>query len=196
MNSDCKSIKSYDVIIIGSGIGGLTAATLLACAGKSVLVLERHDRAGGYAHGFNRKRYCFDSGVHITSGCGEHGYQGGQIIYKTLTAAGVIDQLEFIRIDPFSRAYYPGLAINLPQTIDTFVSQMSECFPEEQHGLDDLLKLCLLICEEIAQADEIMASGDVGLIRDTLSRMIEYRKATLSEVLDKYIESEKLKCHT
>ena len=67
-------MNDYDVIVIGSGIGGLTSAALLAKSGKSVLVLEAHDRPGGYAHGFKRKKYQFDSGVHLISGCGEQGY--------------------------------------------------------------------------------------------------------------------------
>ncbi|HHH13060.1 MAG TPA: FAD-dependent oxidoreductase, partial [Thiolapillus brandeum] len=44
----------YDVVVIGAGIGGLTAAALLARCGRSVLVIERHDRPGGYLHGFRR----------------------------------------------------------------------------------------------------------------------------------------------
>ncbi|MCK5479303.1 MAG: NAD(P)-binding protein, partial [Methylococcales bacterium] len=52
-----ETVNHYDVIVIGSGIGGLTAAGLLAKSGKSVLVLETHDRPGGYAHGFKRKKY-------------------------------------------------------------------------------------------------------------------------------------------
>ncbi|MEN8260411.1 MAG: FAD-dependent oxidoreductase, partial [Pseudomonadota bacterium] len=56
--------EAYDVIVVGGGIGGFTAGALLAKAGKSVLLIERHDRPGGYAHGFSRKGYRFDSGVH------------------------------------------------------------------------------------------------------------------------------------
>ena len=45
---------AYDVVVVGSGIGGLTTGALLARLGKSVLVVERHDRVGGYCHSFRR----------------------------------------------------------------------------------------------------------------------------------------------
>ena len=55
----------YDAIVIGSGIGGLSAAALLArYGGKKVLVLERHYTPGGYTHAFRRPGYEWDVGVH------------------------------------------------------------------------------------------------------------------------------------
>src|ERR1700676_1604739 len=57
--------ERWDAIVIGSGIGGLTAAALLSKhAGKKVLVLERHYTAGGYTHSFHRPGYVWDVGVH------------------------------------------------------------------------------------------------------------------------------------
>jgi len=47
--------NNYDHVIIGSGIGGLTAATWLAKAGKKVLVLERYSVPGGFTHVFKRR---------------------------------------------------------------------------------------------------------------------------------------------
>lgn len=51
-----------DAIVIGSGVGGLTAAALLSKAGKRVLVLEQHDQAGGCTHTFENKGFEFDVG--------------------------------------------------------------------------------------------------------------------------------------
>ncbi|MES2856298.1 MAG: NAD(P)/FAD-dependent oxidoreductase [Bdellovibrionota bacterium] len=56
--------KPWDVIIIGSGLGGMTSGTLLARAGKRVLMLERHYMPGGFTHTFKRKGFEWDVGVH------------------------------------------------------------------------------------------------------------------------------------
>ncbi|MCC6563508.1 NAD(P)/FAD-dependent oxidoreductase, partial [Candidatus Uhrbacteria bacterium] len=54
----------YDAIVIGSGIGGLSVASLLSRQGKKVLLLERHYEIGGYTHAFKRKGYQWDVGLH------------------------------------------------------------------------------------------------------------------------------------
>jgi all-trans-retinol 13,14-reductase len=61
--------KKYDTIVIGSGIGGLTVAALLAKEGEKVLVLERHYTAGGFTHVFTRKGYEWDVGIHHIGEC-------------------------------------------------------------------------------------------------------------------------------
>eukprot|EP01063_Lacrimia_lanifica_P013218 TRINITY_DN19846_c0_g1_i1.p2 TRINITY_DN19846_c0_g1~~TRINITY_DN19846_c0_g1_i1.p2 ORF type:complete len:619 (+),score=241.61 TRINITY_DN19846_c0_g1_i1:83-1939(+) len=53
-----------DVVVVGSGIGGLTVGVLAARSGKRVAVLEQHDQAGGCCHTFYNAEYEFDSGVH------------------------------------------------------------------------------------------------------------------------------------
>jgi all-trans-retinol 13,14-reductase len=79
-----SSIGNLDVIIIGSGMGGLSTAALLAKQGKKVLVLEQHDIAGGNLHTFTEKGYEFDTGLH---------YIGGEI---GNTSSSLRKQLDYI----------------------------------------------------------------------------------------------------
>ena len=56
--------EKFDVIIIGSGISGLTVGALLSLNGKRVLILEKHFKIGGFTHTFRRDNYEWDVGIH------------------------------------------------------------------------------------------------------------------------------------
>merc|ERR1719424_1367167 len=60
--------SEYDVVVVGSGIGGLSAAAAAASTGLSVAVLEAHDTPGGAAHEWNIKGYHFESGPSLYAG--------------------------------------------------------------------------------------------------------------------------------
>ena len=85
----------YDVIVIGSGAGGLTAAVALAQAGKKVIVLEQHDRHGGWTQSFTLEGYRFSPGVHYIGSLEEGG--GLRRIYDGL---GVSQDLTFCELNP------------------------------------------------------------------------------------------------
>ena len=65
--------EKFDAVIIGSGIGGLTCAALLARSGMRVCVCEQHSRIGGYAHPFTRGNFVFEPAVHAVS-IGKQGF--------------------------------------------------------------------------------------------------------------------------
>ena len=58
----------WDAVVIGSGIGGLSCAAILANAGKKVLVCEAHDRAGGVAHDYEVQGFTFENGPSLYAG--------------------------------------------------------------------------------------------------------------------------------
>ena len=84
----------YDVIIIGSGMGGLVAANIMAREGRSVCVLEKNNQFGGNLQTFVRDRTIFDTGVHYIGGLSP-----GQNLYRYFDYLGILDGLHLKRMN-------------------------------------------------------------------------------------------------
>ena len=122
---------SYDVIVIGSGIGGLTTAGLLArVAGKRVLVLERHTEPGGLTHTFRRDGASWDVGVHYIGQLGP-GSQGRA--YFDYLSGG---ELEWNRMpDSYDRFVYPGVDLRVSSDPLRYERDLIAAFPQEARAI-------------------------------------------------------------
>ena len=101
--------RAWDAIIIGSGIGGLTAAALLAKKRLRTLLLEKEKQLGGYVVSFRRGEYLFDATGAFVGGCSE----GGEF-YQILKEIEADEDISFIPIHHI-RNIYPGFEIHLTQ---------------------------------------------------------------------------------
>ncbi len=120
---------SYDVVIIGTGMGGLTAGALLAKRGLKVLLLEKGSQPGGYVVSFRKDGFTFDATGVFVGGC-EPGGEFDALLRE------VDVHLEFKRIDSI-RNIYPGFEIALPTGgFNHYTERLKAMFPEEKRGID------------------------------------------------------------
>ena len=96
-------MQKYDVVIVGSGIGGLCCGSILALSGKKVLICEAHSKPGGVAHSFNKNGYTFESGPSLWSGISK---------WPTTNPLGQILKLLDVEVELFK---YKGWKVIVPE---------------------------------------------------------------------------------
>lgn len=136
--------ERYDGIVIGSGMGGLTAASLLSREGWKVLLLEKERQAGGYVVSFKRGERTFDATGAFIGGC----QQGGEF-YQILQEVGAEKEIEFIPVRSIQNIY-PGFRVRLQEAgFGSYLDALQSLFPEEEKGLKSYLSLVKRIGEEV-----------------------------------------------
>lgn len=152
--------ERWDVVVVGAGPGGLTAAACLAAAGRRVLVVEAHDVAGGNTQVFrrhhvthdrsgsgdgDRDEYEFDVGVHYIGDCGP-----GGLFPSIFASLGVGDRMRFLPLDPdgFDTLVFPDLTFVVPAGWDRYHERLLEAFPNERAGIDRVVTTLRSVAEE------------------------------------------------
>ena len=127
----------WDYIVIGSGMGGMTTAAILAKLGKRVLVLEQHYVPGGFTHMFKRPGFKWDVGVHAV----------GEVTKHSLTGR-ILDALSDGALrwaslgEVYDEFHFPdGFRIDFPDSPAKFRDNLREAFPDEHEAIDGYLHL-------------------------------------------------------
>ena len=193
-----KGEDEYDVIIVGSGIGGLTCGALLSKRGYKVLVLEQHYQVGGYCSSFNRKGFVFNTGVEDVSGLWEKG-----------TLTHLLRELGLKKDDLFvkntTKYIFKGKEIDI-YNLEEFIKLLSEMLPDEKENIYAFFKEAKKAYDECYKDTEIYGTPlPAELIvkvygeRQLLNYPMEHRhyydwmNKTYKEKLDEYFKDEDLK---
>lgn len=120
----------YDVIIIGAGLGGLTAGAKLAKEGKKVLVIEQHSQPGGCATTFKRGDFTFEVGLHEMDGPSARDMKT-----RVFNDLDVFNNVEFIKVPEFYRFINGRYSVTIPHEPDIAIERLGALFPSEKDGI-------------------------------------------------------------
>lgn len=178
-----------DVLVIGSGPGGLSAAILAAKAGKKVLVLEKHYMAGGYTHAFKRKGFKFDVGVHYVGDLGPGATLRRFLDYMDL------DTLEWVSVKPegYDRIIGPDLDFGIPAGLENYKSKMKAEFPGHEKAIQQYFDIITGCEREVRHLMTIKSPQDVINLPKKAPTMLKWGWRTLGDFLKENVPDERLR---
>lgn len=139
--------KEFDILVIGSGLGGLVSALVLAKEGLKVCVLEKNNQYGGNLQTFSRDKLIFDTGVHYLGGLSK-----GQNLHQYFSYLEIMDELQLHKMDEngYDKITFGDDETEYPhaQGYRNFVEQLSKYFPEEKDNLEDYCEEIQRVCSQ------------------------------------------------
>jgi phytoene dehydrogenase-like protein len=126
----------YDIVVVGSGLGGLICANVLAKEGYSVCVLEKNAAFGGCLRSYNRKKGILDTGIHYVGSLDE-----GQILNQYFKFMGILDKLKLKRLDEDGYDIVRIREKEYKHAIghENFIETLSRDFPEERAAIRNVV---------------------------------------------------------
>ncbi|MGB6296036.1 MAG: NAD(P)/FAD-dependent oxidoreductase [Rivularia sp. (in: cyanobacteria)] len=161
-------MENFDVIVIGSGIGGLTAAALLSRYGKRVIVCESHTVAGGAAHNFRRQGFEFDSGPSFY--CGLSDARSLNPVKQVLDILG--ESLQTVPYDPLGHYHFPEGSFAVYCNYQRYREEVAKITPQGARELAEFEKRLLPLYEAMKGIPTLALRADWQLIPILLSRYL------------------------
>lgn len=159
--------NTYDVVIIGAGIGGLVCGCYLAKAGMKVLIVEQHHKPGGYCTSFKRQGYSFDAAPQSFGS-----FRKGGIARTIFEDLDLGKKLAIIRPDPSDTIITPDYNISFWNDLKKTTAEFQTAFPREKRNIEKFFRLLI-------DTDPYSFSN--------------LRSSTFKQILDAYFSDDKLK---
>ena len=182
------SENTFDALVIGSGLGGLTAAALLAKAGRKVCVIERNRSVGGAASAFKKGALTIEPALHQTPDPREPGDPKHEILKEL----GLIDEIEWVPVRPFYsvKGGLVGDVLDVPVGFDAAHHALSQRFPKSRSGFAQLFGAMEQIHDGV---NELATAGEERSLRKFLRAGMKLRplirdwRASTAGMLDRFL---------
>jgi len=181
--------NEFDAVIIGSGLGGLSCAAAFARQGYKALVLEQHNRPGGYATTFRRPGdFVFDVSLHSTT----VGERNG--IHDLIPGFPEIQGVEFVPHPDLYRIIYPDYDIRVPQRdVRGYANKLAGLFPEEKPGIEGLLEDMRGLAGDVNKLSRAGSQTDMRRFPVDFPVLYKYYNKTWGDMVDARLKNPRLK---
>src|SRR5271166_6332157 len=182
------SESAFDAVVIGSGLGGLTAAALLAKAGHKVCVIERNHSVGGAASAFKKGALIIEPALHQTA----DPHDPNEPKHAILSELGLLDEIEWVPVSPFYsvKGGPVGDMFDLPVGFDAAHEALSRRFSRSSDGFARLLGAMEEIHSGVAsltKAGEERSFGKLLRAGFKLRGLVHDWRASTAEILQRFL---------
>ncbi|GMN39617.1 hypothetical protein TIFTF001_008835 [Ficus carica] len=185
----------YDALVIGSGIGGLVAATQLAVKGARVLALEKYVIPGGSSGFYERNGYTFDVGSSVMFGFSDKGNLN--LITQALAAVGC--EMAVIPDPTTVHFHLPNnLSVRVHKEYSEFIAELTSKFPHEKEGILKFYSECWKIFNALNSLELKSLEEPIYLFGQFFKKPLEcltlayYLPQNTGDIARKYIKDPQL----